>query len=155
MKAVIGLGSNMDDKEINIRAAVNSLTYLPESEVLRVSSLYKTSPVGYKEQSFFINAVAEIETSLSPNALMGACLGIEAAMGRERMFENGPRKIDIDILIIEGFEQKSAELTVPHPRMRKRGFVLVPLRELYPDGNALGFRFDMSEADLNDTIVKL
>lgn len=155
MKAVIGLGSNMGDKASNIRAAVNSMTLVPSVNVLRVSSLYKTSPVGYKKQDFFINAAAEIETSLSPNALLGACLGIEAAMGRERAFKNGPRIIDIDILIIEGVELKSGELYVPHPRIRERAFVLVPLGELYSKGDALGFKFDMSKADEKDTVEKL
>lgn len=155
MKSVIGFGSNIGDKGANIRAAVNSLTFVPSVKVLRVSSLYKTSPVGYKQQDFFINAAAEIETSLSPNALLGVCLGIEAAMGRERPFKNGPRIIDIDILIIEGFELKSSELYVPHPRIRERAFVLVPLKELYPEGDAYGFKFDMSEADDKDTVEKV
>jgi 2-amino-4-hydroxy-6-hydroxymethyldihydropteridine diphosphokinase len=155
MKAVIGLGSNMGDKDINIKAALNTLMRVPGVKILRVSSFYETSPVGYKNQDCFINAVAEIESSLSPNALLGACLGIEAAMGRERTIKNGPRIIDIDILICEGFKQESEELSVPHPRISERAFVLVPLRELYSENNAFGFCLATDKVDKNDKVVKI
>ena len=155
MKVVLGLGSNMGDKEINIITAINTLMLLPTTKVLRVSSLYRASPVGYKNQSSFINAVAEIETDLTPRALLGACLGIEAAMGRIRLFENGPRVIDLDILLIENKEISSEELIVPHPQMLKRAFVMVPLKELYPHNSALGFYFDMSQIDKGDTVTKI
>ncbi len=153
MKVVVGLGSNMGDKHINVRTAINTLALLPMTKVLRVSSLYKTSPAGYKNQSYFINAIAEIETDLTPRALLGACLGIEAAMGRKRLFEDGPRIIDIDILLIENKEISSKELTVPHPKMLKRAFVMKPLQELYPYNSALGFYFDMSQTDKSDMVT--
>lgn len=155
MKAVIGLGSNIGNKEENIRAALRAVSLIPDTQVLRISSLYLTSPVGFSEQDFFVNAVAEIKTALSPNALLGACLGIEAGMGRERTFKNGPRIIDIDVLITEGFECATKELTVPHPRMAQRAFVIVPLAELYPDKNALGVPFDMSKTASGDTVKRL
>lgn len=153
MKVVIGLGSNMGDKHINVRTAINTIALLPTTKVLRVSSLYKTSAVGYKNQGFFINAVAEVETELTPRALLGACLGIEASMGRVRSFEDGPRIIDIDILLIENKEISSKELTVPHPKMLKRAFVMKPLQELYPYNSALGFYFDMSQTDKSDSVA--
>lgn len=155
MKAVIGLGSNMGDKESNIRSALEAMELVPGTFVLRTSSMYATSPVGYKEQDAFVNAAAEIETSLSPHALLGVCLGIEAEMGRKRTFKNGPRIIDIDLLLTEGFECSSEELCVPHPRMMQRAFVLIPLAELYPQGQAIGFRFDMSGRDPADTVTRI
>jgi len=155
MKAVIGLGSNIGDKENNIRLALEAFALVPKTSVLRVSSMYGTSPVGYKDQDSFVNAVAEIESSLSPVALLGVCLGIEALMGRRRTIKNGPRIIDIDLLITEGFECNTEELCVPHPRMPERAFVLVPLAELYPEGVAIGYRFDMSRTDPADSVERL
>ena len=155
MKAVLGLGSNIGEKQKNIERALSSLNLVPGTRVLRVSSVYATSPVGFLRQDDFINACAEIETSLSPGALLGACLGIEAAMGRERPFQNSPRVIDIDILIIQGYSCCTDELIVPHLRMFERAFVLVPLKELYPDENALGVPFDFSGIDKNDTVALL
>ena len=155
MKAVLGLGSNIGEKQKNIERALSSLNLVPGTRVLRVSSFYATSPVGFLRQDDFINACAEIETSLSPGALLGACLGIEAAMGRERPFQNSPRVIDIDMLIIQGYSCCTDELIVPHLRMFERAFVLVPLKELYPDENALGVPFDFSGIDKNDTVALL
>lgn len=155
MKAIIGFGSNIGEKQKNIEHALSSLNLVPGTRVERVSSFYATSPVGFLQQNDFINACAEIETNLSSGALLGVCLGIEAAMGRERPFRNSPRVIDIDILIIQDYSCCTDELTVPHPRIYERAFVLVPLRELYPDGNALGVPFDFSGIDKNDMVVRL
>ncbi len=155
MKAILGLGSNIGEKQKNIKHALSSLNLVPGTRVERVSSFYATNPVGFLQQDDFINACAEIETSLSPGALLGVCLGIEAAMGRERSFKNSPRVIDVDILIIQGYSCCTDELIVPHLRMFERAFVLVPLMELYPDGNALGVPFDFSGIDKNDTVVRL
>ena len=132
MKALLGLGGNIGDMHAHMDAAVKALGLLPGTTVLRESSRIVTEPVGYTDQPDFLNSVVEIETALSPHALLGACLGIEAAIGRERTFPNAPRVIDIDVLLIDGFESQSAELTVPHPRMYEREFVMIPLRELYP-----------------------
>lgn len=133
MKALLGLGGNIGDMHAHMDAAVEALGRLPQTTVLRESSRIVTAPVGYTDQPDFLNSVVEIETGLSPHALLGACLGIEAAIGRVRTFQNAPRVIDIDVLLIEGFESNSKELTVPHPRMYEREFVMIPLRELYPE----------------------
>ena len=119
--------------------AIAAIASLPGTTVLRQSGRYRTAPVGYLDQPDFLNAVAEIETSLSPRALLGACLGIEAALHRLRTIKNGPRVIDIDLLLADGAESNDPELTLPHPRMRERAFVLVPLFDLYPDGQVYGY----------------
>ena len=134
MRMLLGMGANIGDPRAALRQAVEAVNGLPQTRVCRVSSHYRTAPVGYTEQPPFYNLVAEIETSLSPSAMLGACLGIEAAMGRERPFKNAPRVIDVDLLLCEGFTLDTPELTVPHPRMGERAFVLIPLEELCPDG---------------------
>ena len=142
MKALLGLGTNIGSLYENLTDAEQALSLVPNIRVIRTSSVYETEPWGFKEQHNFYNSVLEIETSLSPAALLGVCLGIEAGMGRVRQFKNGPRIIDIDVLLCEGFEQSSAELTVPHPFILERDFVLLPLKELFPNGIAYGFCFD-------------
>lgn len=139
--AVIGIGTNIGDRGANIDNALSALSLLPSTRVTAVSHIYETKPVGYDNQADFYNIVCCVETSLSPSALLGACLGIEAALGRVRLFTNGPRIIDLDVLAYEGFESSTQELTVPHPRMGERAFVLCPLEEIYPDGRVLGFDF--------------
>lgn len=139
MRVVLGFGGNLGDVHAHLDAALDAIGRLPQTAVLRESGRYCTAPVGYADQPDFINGVAEIKTALSPSALLGAVLGIEASIGRVRTFRNAPRVIDIDVLLMEGFESDSPELTVPHPRMRERAFVLVPLSELYPDGEIYGY----------------
>lgn len=140
-KAVLGLGTNMGDRLENLENALNSLELLPKTKLIKKSAVYETEPWGYTEQARFLNCACLIETELSPNALLGACLGIEAALGRVRQFKNGPRIIDIDLLLYEGESIKTNELTVPHPFILQRDFVLVPLHDLFPECNALGFEF--------------
>lgn len=139
MKAVIGIGTNIGDRAMNIRNAVEALDLLPDVKVLRCASIYETEPWGYTEQQSFYNTVVEVETSKSPEMLLGACLGIEAGMGRVREFKNGPRVIDLDLLVVENYENSSHHITVPHPLIGERDFVLVPLKDLYDDMNILGF----------------
>lgn len=141
MRAVLGIGTNQGDREENIRGAIAALGTVPGVQVCRQASLYETEPVGYVDQPDFLNTVVEVETSLSPRALLGVCLGIEAGMGRVRSFRNGPRIIDIDLLLAEGVCMDEEELQLPHPRMLERAFVLVPLQELFPSGKALGMDF--------------
>lgn len=137
-RALLGLGGNLGDVGHTMDAALCALGALPQTQVLRVSRRYRTAPVGYADQPDFLNMVAELKTALSPSALLGACLGIEASLGRVRSFANAPRTLDIDLLMMEGVACRTAELTLPHPRMRQRAFVLVPLAELYPDGRVYG-----------------
>lgn len=142
VKAILGLGANLGDAEGNLCRALECINSLCKTELLRVSRFYSTEAVEVNEpQPPYINCVAEIETALSPNALLGACLGIESALGRERIGYKSPRTVDIDLLIYENFSSDSEELTLPHPRMMYRAFVLVPLSELFPDGTALGVEF--------------
>lgn len=141
MKAVIGIGTNIGNRVENIRNAVEALGLLPNVKVLRCASIYETDPWGYTEQQSFYNTVVELETSKSPEMLLGACFGIEAGMGRIREFKNGPRVIDLDLLVFEAYGNNSPDITVPHPLMGERDFVLIPLKELYDDMNVLGFSY--------------
>jgi 2-amino-4-hydroxy-6-hydroxymethyldihydropteridine diphosphokinase len=128
----LGLGSNMGDRETNIISATAALAHCPGINIIRLSSLYETIPVGYRDQADFLNAVVEISTSLSPAELLEACLGVERDMGRIRTLHWGPRIIDIDLLLYDDVELATDNLVLPHPRMHERGFVLVPLAEISP-----------------------
>ncbi len=134
MKYVIGLGTNLGERKQNLEDALVSLERLPDTAVIARSSVYETEPVGYADQPDFLNMVAVVESSLSPRAMLGGCLGIEATLGRVRSFRNGPRVIDLDLLLAEGYSEKTPELTVPHPRMTERAFVMDPLSELESRG---------------------
>ncbi|NLP47412.1 MAG: 2-amino-4-hydroxy-6-hydroxymethyldihydropteridine diphosphokinase [Clostridiales bacterium] len=140
-KAVIGLGTNMGHKIENIQNAVRAIGHLPNTEILAASHVYETDPVGFADQDVFLNAAVNIQTKLSPMALLGACLGIEAAFGRERSQKDGPRIIDLDLLLYGCVKSESFELTLPHPRILKRAFVMVPLLDLFPGGRAPGLYF--------------
>ncbi len=153
MKAVLSLGTNMGYRENNINAALDSLALVPDLKVLRVSSIYETEPWGITHQRNFYNNVVEVETELSPNALLGVCLGIEAAMGRVRELKNGPRIIDIDVLVYENAVSDTKELQLPHPRIGERAFVLVPLKELYDDLNVLGISYKNFYENLSNTDI--
>lgn len=141
MKALIGIGTNIGDKLKNIEDAVNSLQLVPGINVIKQSSVYDTAPWGYTAQDNFYNIVCEVETNLTPNALLGICLGIEGAMGRIRQFKNGPRIIDLDVLLYEGTVINTTELCLPHPRIGERDFVLVPMQELYKSMVVYGFDY--------------
>lgn len=133
MKAYIGLGSNIGDREVNIRRALDLLGEHSGIIVAGVSSLYETAPVGYVDQPDFINAVAILETDLSPHELLAVLLKVEEQMGRVRTIRWGPRVIDIDILLYGDVQVEENDLQVPHPRMMERRFVLEPLAEIAPD----------------------
>ncbi|HIT52583.1 MAG TPA: 2-amino-4-hydroxy-6-hydroxymethyldihydropteridine diphosphokinase [Candidatus Fimivicinus intestinavium] len=139
--AIIGMGSNLGDRLDTLNRAVKAIALLPRTKVVNASHLYETEPVGYAEQGPFLNANLMVETDLSPMALLGGCLGIEAAFGRERTVKNGPRVLDLDLLLYEGMRSDSFELTLPHPRILERAFVMVPLMDLYPSGRAPGLYF--------------
>ena len=153
MKAVLGLGTNIGDRYKNIEDALECLSLVPGIKVLRTSSVYETEPWGYTEQRSFYNSVAEIETTLTPNALLGVCLGIEAGMGRVREFKNGPRIIDMDVLVCEGVSSDTEELKLPHPRIGERAFVLIPLKELYDDMDVLGILYKKSYENMSNTDI--
>lgn len=132
-KAYIALGSNLCNPASQVKQAFSALEGISRTSVTQRSSLYQSAPVGYDDQPDFINAVAEIETEASPETLLTALLDIEKAFGRERPFPNAPRILDLDLLCYDNLVQKSAFLTLPHPRMHVRGFVLLPLAEIAPD----------------------
>lgn len=128
--AYLGLGANLGDAVQQLANAVRALDHVPMLSVDAVSPYYVTAPVGYLDQPDFINQCVRVKTQLSPAALLGVCLGIESALGRERSFRNAPRIIDIDVLLYEGEERSTDELTVPHPRLFERAFALVPLQDI-------------------------
>ena len=140
-KVVLGLGSNMGERLSHLQFAVDALRLVPKVRLLSVSHIYETEPVGYTDQPDFLNAVLLLETDLSPKTILGLCLGMEAARGRHRTVKDGPRVLDVDVLLYENVKSDSFELTLPHPRMMERAFVLQPLSELFPSGRALGVPF--------------
>ncbi|MBI2901662.1 MAG: 2-amino-4-hydroxy-6-hydroxymethyldihydropteridine diphosphokinase [Planctomycetes bacterium] len=130
--AYVGLGSNLGDRQANLDEALRRLGLVPGVRVLRRSTVRETDPVGLEEQPRFLNAVAEIACAPEPEELLGHLLRIEAEMGRVRRRRWGPRPIDLDLLLFGRGEVRSERLTVPHPRLAERGFVLEPLAELCP-----------------------
>lgn len=136
--AFIGLGGNLQDPQAQVARALRDLDRLPSSRVIRRSSLYRSAPVGYADQPDFVNAVAELETTLAPRALLAELLAIEKRYGRIREFQNSPRTLDLDLLLYGDLVLREAGLTLPHPRMHERSFVLVPLREIAPDATIPG-----------------
>ncbi len=131
--AFVALGANLGDPASTVRAAFAALANLPYSRVARTSSLYRTAPVGITAQPDFINAVAALETQLAPEALLDALLDVEQRFGRIRGEKNGPRSIDLDLLLYDDLELELPRLTLPHPRLHLRAFVLLPLAEIAPD----------------------
>ncbi len=129
--AYLGLGSNLGDREDNLARALSLLA--EKVDLQAVSSIYETDPVGYKEQPLFLNMVCRIATGLSPADLLQLAKEIEVGMGRAASFVNAPRPIDIDVLVYGNMILETQELTVPHPRLKERAFVLVPLAEIAPD----------------------
>jgi len=128
----LGLGSNLDDREANLREAVRRLT-AAGVRVLTLSPVYETAPVGYRDQPDFLNAVCRAETDLSPHDLLCVAQDIEATMGRRPSFRNAPRPIDIDILFYDDRVLDTPGLVIPHPRLAERAFVLMPLADVAPD----------------------
>ena len=131
--AYIGLGGNLQDPEGHLAQGFGDLAALPHSRLTGRSRLYRSAPMGYLEQPDFVNAVARISTELSPEALLDALLAIEVRHGRRREFPNAPRTLDLDILMYDALQLVTPHLTLPHPRMGSRAFVLRPLQELAPD----------------------
>ncbi len=133
--ALIGIGANLGDPRARIAAAFDALAALPDSALLRSSSVYRTAPVGKTDQPDFYNAAALIQTTLAPRALLDALLAIELTQGRERslpVIANAPRTLDLDLLLYDDQVIAEPGLAVPHPRMHERRFVLDPLVEITP-----------------------
>jgi 2-amino-4-hydroxy-6-hydroxymethyldihydropteridine diphosphokinase len=138
VRAYVGLGANLGDPLVQLRMAVAAISRLPSTAVAGTSSVYRSAPVGYLDQPDFYNAVVGVDTRLSPQALLDALLAIEHEGGRTREFRNSPRLIDLDLLLYGDRVVDQPRLTVPHPRLAGRAFVLLPLVELAPSGAVPG-----------------
>lgn len=132
MIAFVGIGANLGDAQANVLDALRRLALLDGTMVMETSGLYRTAPVDSSGPDY-INAVACIDTALDPHALLAALQDIELAHGRERPYRNAPRTLDLDLLLYGDQQISTDTLTVPHPRMHERGFVLAPLAEINPD----------------------
>lgn len=133
-RAFVALGGNLGDTHAYLRQALAALASLPQTRLLASSRFYRTPPWGVREQPPFLNAAAALDTSLAPHALLDALLDIERAAGRVREGERwGPRTLDLDLLHMDGVRLHDDRLTLPHPRIAERAFVLLPLAELAPD----------------------
>ncbi len=132
--AFVGLGSNLDGPERRVAQALQSLARLPQARLVRHSRLYRTAPWGRSEQPDFINAVAEVATTLAPRTLLDTLLALERAQGRQRDGSRwGPRTLDLDLLAFDAVHLDEPGLTLPHPHLAERAFVLLPLAEIAPD----------------------
>ena len=127
----LALGSNLGNRAANLREAVSSLS--PQMEVKAKSKVYETPPWGYTEQEKFFNQVLKVETYLQPELLLKHLKRLEIALGRKASFQNGPRLIDIDLLFYDDLVLNTAALTIPHPHVHERGFVLLPMLDIAPD----------------------
>jgi 2-amino-4-hydroxy-6-hydroxymethyldihydropteridine diphosphokinase len=130
--AYVALGSNLGNPRQQLLDAMDALARLPDTHLLQSSHLYCTPPWGMLEQPPFVNAAVQLDTTLSPHALLDALLAIEQHAGRVRAERNGPRTLDLDLLYVEGAQLDDPQLTLPHPRMAERAFVLLPLNDVAP-----------------------
>lgn len=129
-KVFIGVGSNLNNPQQQVITGINKIANLPKVELIKQSSLYNTKPVGYLPQPDFVNAVIEICACYTPLKLLELLLKIEQEHGRVRSIKNGPRTLDLDILLFGDIQVNTAKLVIPHPRMQDREFVMLPLREI-------------------------
>ena len=130
-RVYLGLGSNLGDRKAFLDSAISALA--PAVRVRRLSPIYETDPWGYAEQNKFLNMVVEADTELEPKQLLMILKGIETKLGRQRRFRNGPREIDIDVLLFDDLVFDEPGLRIPHPRLQERAFILIPLGDLAPD----------------------
>jgi 2-amino-4-hydroxy-6-hydroxymethyldihydropteridine diphosphokinase len=133
IRAYVGLGANLGEPRRQLTEAIIAMSGLPQTRLAGHSSFYRTAPVGFKDQPEFLNAVAALDTRLAPGALLEGLQGIERRHHRERSFPNAPRTLDLDLLLFGDEQIARPGLTVPHPRMHERAFVLAPLVEIAPD----------------------
>ena len=132
-QAAIALGSNLGNPEVQVARGFDEIAALPQTKLLGKSRLYRTAPVGYVDQPDFVNACALVDTELAPRALLDSLLAVEKKHGRVRDIPNGPRTLDLDIVLYGDRVIDEPGLKVPHPRAHERQFVLVPLYEVWPD----------------------
>ena len=154
-EAVIALGANLGDREKNLGKALLALNKLEGTTIKKVSSIYETKPFGVlNKQDDYLNCCVLIETSLEASFLMGACLGIESALGRERSYKNAPRIIDIDLLLYEDLKLETKNLILPHPRIKERGFVMVPMNDILDNKRFFDFDFSLAFEKINFSELK-
>ena len=154
--AFIGLGSNLEDPRGQLLRAFAEIEMLPDTRLVARSSLYRSAPLGYPDQPEFVNAVAKIATALMPQALLQALLEIEHRHGRERIFRNAPRTLDMDVLLYDDEQLHEHGLTIPHPQMHLRAFVLQPLLEIAPDAGIPGIgRAAMAIEGCKDQVLEM
>ena len=132
-RAFIGLGSNIEPRETYLQKALQSIANNEQTKLVTTSSIYETAPVGYKHQNNFLNMVVEVETTFSSIELLRFCQAVENEFGRKRTIKNGPRTLDLDILVYNNENRSLEDLTIPHPRLHERAFVLVPFHEIAPE----------------------
>lgn len=133
IRAYVGLGGNLDDPIVYLRAAMAALGRLPGTALVAISAFYRSAPIGLADQPDFVNCVCALDTRLGARDLMHAMLDIEKAHGRVRSVPGGPRTLDLDLLLYGDRVCDEPGLTLPHPRLHERAFVLFPLREMAPD----------------------
>lgn len=138
-EAFIGLGANLDNPLQQVTQAISELDAIEHTRMLAASSLYRSAPVGYVDQPDFINAVAKLQTGLSPRRLLDALHVIENRHGRRRSVRNAPRTLDLDLLLYGALVVREKDLILPHPRMHERAFVLLPLAEIAPEASLPGY----------------
>ena len=150
--AYVALGSNLGDPRQQLLDAMQALVSTPGLRLLRRSALYRTPPWGMLQQPPFVNAAVQLDSALSPHALLDALLAIEQRAGRARGERNGPRTLDLDLLHVDGVQLDDARLRLPHPRMAQRAFVLLPLHDIAPVLELPGYgRVDQLLATLDTT----
>lgn len=154
MKYVIGIGTNMGNRLENLKNAVYALELAPKTAVIKKSAVYETSPVGYAKQQDFYNCAVLCESAFEPQEMLGICLGAECGLGRVRNFKNGPRVIDMDLLLAEDKIIRTPNLIVPHPHIKERLFVLLPMLDLFESGVAFGFDFAGAIGGIKDQQIK-
>lgn len=156
MRALLGIGTNLGDREGNLASAFSGLEKLPGTEVLAISNVYETEPFDVlSEQEDYLNCCVLMETKLEPIELLHRCLDLEARLGRERKEYHGARTIDIDLLICEGRTSDTEELRLPHPGVLERAFVMVPMSDIFPSHIALGVDFDGAYQAVDKSGVRL
>ena len=157
IKAYIGLGSNLDDPQSQLKKAIISLEMVPSTSVVKTSSFYRSKPVGPQDQPDYINAVVELDTELSASVLLDYLQAIENEQGRERKIKWGARTLDLDILLFGDEIINDDRLQVPHVEMHHRGFVLLPLNEIFSDCMipGVGAVSSLLQEDDTDDLVKL
>lgn len=154
-EAYIALGSNVGNRLENLQSAVEAISRLENTKVIKLSNIYETEPVGYVEQDKFLNMVIKIATYFSPWKLLEELQNIETILKRKRIIHWGPRTIDLDILLYDSIVLNHPKLTIPHPQMLKRAFVLIPLRDIDPNMEFNGRKIDcfIRNCSDKDTVI--